>query len=138
MYRPFVFNYKKFYDDTVELLMKQGCKAVGKKINDLGVSFDCCLYRAGNLKCAIGMHIPDNMYVVEMEKGGAIYLCNNYPEFVQHLVGKYGDGGTLTDLEKLADFLAAVQSLHDHKFFSFIERPQYFWRELKIKFGLRG
>jgi len=97
---------QELYDATVAHLLKQGCRAM---------SSGTCAYRAvSGDKCAIGVHIPDNEYVLEIEGTGVLDLTHFWdkgpatyiPTLIMygHLVG--------------ADFLQQLQVLHDDAFAS--------------------
>lgn len=49
-----------FYDRTLQHLVAQGRRALG------GPRL-VCQYRIDDLRCAVGVHIPDNLYRAEME-----------------------------------------------------------------------
>lgn len=65
-------NNQEFFDKTMEHLRKQGVPSAR------GAS---CLYRGPEgTRCAIGFHIPDDMYNLRMEGVGVSNLLQNYPE----------------------------------------------------------
>ena len=65
-------NNQEFFDKTMEHLRKQGVSSAR------GAS---CLYRGPEgTRCAIGFHIPDDMYNLRMEGAGVSNLLQNYPE----------------------------------------------------------
>ena len=104
-----MFDKLHFLMDTIDMLAAQGCRAT-KKHNDVAVH---CAYRNMDVhtgivtRCAIGLHIPDNVYSAAMENGYiASQLMQAFPAVREH-IEKYG--GSL-DL----DFLNLVQKyLHD-------------------------
>lgn len=53
------------FDTVCKGIIAQGRQAVGED--------NACRYRAGELKCAAGMLIPDDRYDPRMELGGALY-----------------------------------------------------------------
>ena len=86
-------NNQEFFDKTLAHLRQQGVRsAQGAR----------CLYRGPDgTKCAIGFHIPDELYESEMEGKGVGYLITHFPE-VQPLfngVNRY--------------LLSEMQTLHD-------------------------
>ena len=66
-------NNQEFFDKTMERLSKQGVRSAR------GAS---CLYRGPNgTSCAIGFHIPDELYKSEMEGKGVVnLLIHHHPE----------------------------------------------------------
>ena len=65
-------NNQEFFDKTLAHLKQQGVRSVG------GAR---CLYRGPDgTKCAIGFHIPDELYESEMEGKGVGNLIVHYPE----------------------------------------------------------
>ncbi len=75
--------------------------AQGEKCEDEGR----CQYRGtGDLKCAIGILIPNNLYHVGMEESGITYLIHSYPE-VKKLLG--------ADDRDTALLLSDLQTVHD-------------------------
>ena len=65
-------NNQEFFDKTMEHLRKQGVPSA---------QGDRCLYRGpAGTKCAIGFHIPDELYEPEMEGIGVGNLLGHYPK----------------------------------------------------------
>ena len=65
-------NNQEFFDKTLAHLKQQGVPSARS---------DGCLYRGPNgTKCAIGFHIPDELYKSEMEGKGVGNLLDHYPE----------------------------------------------------------
>ena len=65
-------NNQEFFDKTMEHLRKQGVPSAR------GAS---CLYRGPEgTRCAIGFHIPDELYKPEMEGKGVGNLLGHHPE----------------------------------------------------------
>lgn len=67
---------QEFFDKTVEHLRNQGCKAEDK----YGMY---CRYSAGNRKCAIGAHIPDEIYHERFEKIRIANLLQEEPSLAK-------------------------------------------------------
>lgn len=60
MVKTYEGNPQQLFDDVVNHLRKQGCKASGKNLYG---DISTCLYRGDNgTKCAIGGIIPDELY----------------------------------------------------------------------------
>ena len=65
-------NNQEFFDKTLAHLKQQGVRSAQTAR---------CLYRGPNgTKCAIGFHIPDELYKPEMEGKGVGNLLGHYPE----------------------------------------------------------
>jgi hypothetical protein len=68
-----------------------------------------CQYRARDgAKCALGLLIPDGLYLPEMEGRPAQGLIGRYPELARHLMDGF-DG----DVDVLKAFTRALQQCHD-------------------------
>lgn len=64
-------SQQEVFDLVVNHLREQGCKSIGEN----GV----CLYRGSNgTKCAVGVLIPDNLYILEMEGKSILELKTKY------------------------------------------------------------
>lgn len=125
------FNHKKFFDDTIKMLRVQGKQA--KKKTQLSCSYR--LKEGGRvLKCAIGMHIPDDMYDPRMETKSAHTLCTNYPQFLDYLVEKYKEGGDKAYKNDVKWFLNELQSIHDCMFPQLIGNPEHYWFQLRARY----
>ena len=87
-------NNQEFFDKTLAHLKQQGVRSAG------GAK---CLYRGPNgTSCAIGFHIPDELYKSEMEGKGVGNLLGHYPE-LRPLFKGVSDG-----------LMIELQSLHDN------------------------
>lgn len=87
-------NNQEFFDKTMEHLRKQVVQSRGEA--------SCCLYRGPNgTSCAIGCHIPDELYEPEMESRGVGNLTTYFPE-----VGALFNGVN-------SCLLLEMQTLHD-------------------------
>lgn len=75
----------------------------GRKAQD---HHDSCFYRFNNLKCAIGILIPDKLYDPDME-GLPIESLLNFPELAPHLLAS--DRALIKSIQLLED----LQSCHD-------------------------
>lgn len=77
-------NRKQFLEDTVNMLLAQGCYAYKDGV---------CRYRTEDgKKCAIGVHIPDGVYTPSME--GTPFTPENFPPHKPirtALEAKYGE-----------------------------------------------
>jgi len=71
-----------------------------------------CRYRGeGGTKCAIGLHIPDDVYCPEMESRNAYYILTQFPAVLFILESTYGEI-TNEDIH----FIDAVQAeVHDRR-----------------------
>lgn len=85
---------QEFFDKTVEHLRSQGCKSLDEHGN-------LCKYRAGTLKCAIGGHIPEDIYDVRFEYKPIPELCYDEPS-----IAKLFNGVTM-------DLMVWMQNIHD-------------------------
>ena len=87
-------NNQEFFDKTLAHLKQQGvCSARGTS----------CLYRGPNgTSCAIGFHIPDELYKPEMEGKSVGNLLGHYPELRPLFKG-------VSDV-----LMVELQSLHDN------------------------
>lgn len=89
-------NNQEIYDTVVRHLYEQGHQALTK---EAGI----CAYRtARGDKCAVGVLIPDNLYVPKMEGRACDSLLNKFPA----LKAMFPDHDALPLLENL-------QSVHD-------------------------
>ena len=87
-------NNQEFFDKTLAHLKQQGVPSAR------GAS---CLYRGPEgTRCAIGFHIPDDMYNLRMEGAGVSNLLQNYPE-LRHLFKGVSD-----------ELMIELQGLHDN------------------------
>ena len=87
-------NNQEFFDKTLAHLKQQGVRSAG------GAK---CLYRGPNgTSCAIGFHIPDELYKPEMEGRGVGNLLVHHPE-LKPLFKGVSDG-----------LMAKFQVLHDN------------------------
>ena len=87
-------NNQEFFDKTMEHLRKQGVQSRGEA--------SCCLYRGPEgTRCAIGFHIPDEMYKWGMEGKCVGNLLGHYPE-LRHLF-KGVTPGLLSEMQTLHD-----------------------------------
>lgn len=77
---------QQFYDETINHLRRQKVKSIRRSMEDeYGVS-TICAYRGDNgTTCAIGCHIPDELYDPSMEGSGINTLIKEYPEVATHL-----------------------------------------------------
>ena len=80
------------FDTVATHLLKQGERA--------GDEVFGCYYRWNGLKCAIGVLIPDDMYVPEMECGGVGILLTKYPTLKEYVPNKW--------------LAVALQEMHDY------------------------
>ena len=86
-------NNQEFFDKTMEHLRKQGVPSAR------GTS---CLYRGPNgTSCAIGFHIPDELYKPEMEGKEVGNLLGHYPELRPLFKGV--SDGLMLELQLLHD-----------------------------------
>ena len=86
-------NNQEFFDKTMEHLRKQGVRSAR------GTS---CLYRGPEgTRCAIGFHIPDDMYNLRMEGAGVSNLLQKYPEL--RSLFESVTPGLLSDMQTLHD-----------------------------------
>lgn len=102
-------NQQECYDITAAHLLKQGKKAVGE-VKNPDTPFDTgairCRYRVEDiptgaiLSCAIGCHIPDEVYDPSMEGHNVYYLMAN-PAIEELFAGLS------------VEFLCELQSIHD-------------------------
>jgi hypothetical protein len=91
---------QQIFDHVAEHLLTQGVQSIAIEAEEEGEE-PMCLYRAGDLACAVGCLIPDSLYVPEMEGKNVVSLLLNFSGF------KY-----LQPHEKL---LFALQSIHDNE-----------------------
>ncbi len=85
------------FNKAVRGLLKQGCKSV---------SDDRCEYRGPNdLRCGVGMVMPNACYSQDMEGQSIEYLQRNYPE----RLARFGIG------EDNVSLLGAIQGVHDRE-----------------------
>ena len=86
-------NNQEFFDKTLAHLKQQGVRSAQ------GAS---CLYRGPDgTKCAIGFHIPDELYESEMEGKGVGNLLVHYPELKPLFEGV--SDGLMIELQGLHD-----------------------------------
>jgi len=107
---------QEIYNTSKAHLLKQGVKAEGQfhpRKPPIPV------YRLPNgLKCAIGCHIPDELYDPKMEKKGIIRLIKDFPDQMKSVFGEDVAGfmtsgvGLTTDKNKWT-FLEKLQWIHD-------------------------
>ena len=96
---------KRFVEDTARMLLEQGVYAVSENAR-------MCRYRTPTgMKCALGLHIPDNIYHSNMEHKVATKLLLLFPALKEYLSNLYGP---ISDED--AEFLWRVQTaLHDRR-----------------------
>lgn len=103
-------NRMKFVEDTVTMLQEQGCYSTN------GAT---CMYKTpDDRKCAIGLHIPDEIYDPDMEGMGVLTLFVKFPEVKAHLSSKYGEFNDHNNniYQDDKSFLLKVQRhLHDNR-----------------------
>ena len=92
---------QEIYDTVVKHLFAQGKPAFGYYSEEKTVGESGCAYRTGELKCAVGCLIPDDVYRSDMENQSVKNLVN-HSEF---MVPSYF-GGHIPLLNKL-------QTVHD-------------------------
>lgn len=103
------FTKQEIFEYICNHLLSQKTKCYNNKSK----SGNGCLYRSGNLKCAVGCLIPDEEYVPQMEAKDAFYLCRSFYNNVT---------------EDMIDFLLMLQKIHDKL------EPQY-WKDNLIALG---
>ena len=86
-------NNQEFFDKTLAHLKQQGVRSAGVAR---------CLYRGPNgTSCAIGFHIPDELYKPEMEGKGVVNLPVHHPELRPLFKGV--SDGLMVELQLLHD-----------------------------------
>ena len=106
-----MFNREKFLIDTIVLLNTQGTRAMDQTTLQ-------CRYNLNGLKCAIGVHIPEELYDPAMEDKSVQSILVKFPKLKEYFESKYGEitgnASVATPTEDYA-FLNKVQlELHDY------------------------
>ena len=96
---PYNGDRQAIFDDVVEHLRKQEMKAI------IG---GACIYREldpvnGDLKCAIGGVLPDELYDPEMEGNDIYGVVKNFPSVERFFGGA-----------EIVGFLRVLQKVHDY------------------------
>lgn len=79
---------QEVYDTVVQHLFAQGKPAYGYYSEEETVGDSGCAYRVGELKCAVGCLIPDNVYRRDMENQSVKNLVDHWvvpPYFEYHI-----------------------------------------------------
>ena len=106
---------QEIYDTVVQHLFAQGKPAYGYYSEENNVGEAGCAYRTGELKCAVGCLIPDDVYRSDMENQSVTNLVN-HSEF---MVPSYF-GGHIPLLNKL-------QTAHDSSLNWEHDNPEKGW-----------
>ena len=111
---------QEVFDEIVSKIVAQGQPSLGTM-----ASTETCMYRGdGNLKCAVGMIIPDENYTSDIEGMGveASEVMKAMPEeYVEHV-------GLLNDLQSCHDFASETGFVAD-----FIRRANGVAKEHELK-----
>lgn len=92
---------QEIFDKAVLHCLKQGKRAVMAQFRpDINEYISTCCYRAGDLKCAIGSLIPDDVYSPEMESTIIGDLLQN-PKISELFASV--DSDLLTDIQLMHD-----------------------------------
>lgn len=103
---------QEYFDKTVRHLLTQNKKSQITRF-DGGVhgrkSISCAYRDDGGCRCAVGVHIPDELYKPEMEHRVVEALLENFPELHPHL-----EAGAQTQGQTFKEFLNKdLQLVHD-------------------------
>lgn len=109
-----------FMVDTFKFLIEQGEQSTADSCG--------CLYRFGHLKCAIGFHIPDELYIEDMEGKNCEAIFDDFSEVEEVIMKKYGL--TVGDRRLFLDVATGLQEFHDaHQTFNIMKVERYCsWR----------
>lgn len=90
-----------FYDKTIAHLVQQGKQATVLSALD---GRPICVYRTKDCAmCAIGVHIPEDVYTPKMENRGVISLLMDFPELRAYIPNE--------------DLAVELQRLHDRDYY---------------------
>ncbi len=113
-------SLQEVFDTVVSHLRKQGEKSDQSYMfdeEDLSIMDHQCLYRTpGNLKCAVGCLIPDDIYSEDMESTFAYKLLRDYPKFSSQFdpsLFRYSSSTFYPKGDGIESLLGKVQDVHD-------------------------
>ena len=103
-------NLQTIFTKVKDHLLKQNRKCFEEGVGER------CMYRQGELSCAVGVLIPDEMYSDKMEHQDVETLLNeNYRGFKDLFEFESYDMVTLIDRQKVG-LLKELQEIHDEDF----------------------
>lgn len=103
--------------ERMDELFLKACKGVIKQKRQSKDINGTCMYRNGNLKCAVGHMIPDKMYTKEMEYHTFLNLCSYVEPWVNDDFAKHFGYDSQKEMERYVSkgghVFGKLQDIHD-------------------------
>ena len=106
---------QEIYDTVVQHLFAQGKPAFGYYSEEKTVGESGCAYRTGELKCAVGCLIPDDVYRRDMENQSVKSLVDHSEFKVPSYFGEH------------IPLLNTLQTVHDNRLHWDYHNPEKGW-----------